>query len=378
MGGMPEHVEPTTGYRPPATGTAGASRGALTYRKFTRRPCGGPGAGSRLLALHLCCIMAIAFPATSNAYTPRRGAKTALPSRSEVTTPLGAAERLRLLALLRPRGAGGKPTPRPAFAGIREESLASMSSLDLSGLFTIDNDLTLLQFTPALKELKLHANRYLADAGLAHLGHCAQLQKLTLSFCPRITDKGCEVLGDLAALEHLDLSSNPQLTDKALYTMRGKTSTLKSLDLSRTAVRGTCLGYVEKSVGMTSVKLNECPMLTDTALRKLDKLTALKYVQVQACPRITDSGVRNLSYLGAVEHIDVSWNPGVTGIAWATLKKCASLKRLAINGTPMDDRMVPGLLKLEGLETLEMVGTKVTAAMAEALGKKLGGCRLIY
>ena len=334
-----------------------------------------------LCEFRVVCAVAAAFAllsAAAHAYTPRRSTRAQEPSRSEVTTALGAAERLRLLALLRPRGPASSSAERPEFSRIREEQLTSLTRLDLSGLLTIDNDLTLLAYTPALTELKIHANRYITDAGLAHIRLCPKLKRVTLSFCPKLTDKGCEALADLASLEHLDLSSNPQLTDKALYAMRGRTRTLLSVDLSRTGIRGPCLGYIDKSTAMTSIKLNECPMLTDAGLRKLDKLDALKVVQMQDCARVTDIGVRNLSYMAGVEHIDVSWCPNVTGIAWATLKKCESLKRLAINGTPMDDRMVPGLLKLESLEVLEMVGTKVGAEVAEALGKKLSGCRIIY
>ena len=136
-------------------------------------------------------------------------------------------------------------------AAINAYHEGGITTLDLSGSNITDDDLSLLNDLPGLKQLNLSGCNNLTDAGLAHLQHLTSLQQLDLSRCSNLTDAGVAHLQRLTSLQQLNLSRCYNLTDAGLAHLQHLTS-LQQLDLSR------CDNLTDTQVNLLREQLRNC------------------------------------------------------------------------------------------------------------------------
>ena len=109
--------------------------------------------------------------------------------------------------------------------------------------FVVDQVTT--KFSKSLKSIDLE-NTKITDNGLYHIGkRCTGVRSLTLNCCPKITDTGLSQLSKKIHLSNIYLCHNVQITDAGLERLLASSSQLYS------------------------VRLTNCPKLTDNAMEAL-------------------------------------------------------------------------------------------------------------
>jgi internalin A len=139
---------------------------------------------------------------------------------------------------------------------------------------------------------------FVTDEGVRWLVNLPALTALNLSAQP-VTDQGVETLagcstecGGCPALTSLDIQSCEKLTNTAMWALRNLT-TLTSLDIGATGIDdvgmlslSTLPALTDLNIGYTSV--------TDEGLRALANLPALTALDIEECEFLTDEGLAAL------------------------------------------------------------------------------------
>jgi carbamoylphosphate synthase large subunit len=104
----------------------------------------------------------------------------------------------------------------------------------------------------------------------------------------------------------------------------------------------------------------------------------LTSLNLHAC-ELTDESMAALATLTDLEHLDIGYSRGkITDAGAAQLSSLQKLKRLNIYGSAITDRtLIEVFAKLPALESVEVLGTKVTDDGAEAFKKLNPKCRLV-
>lgn len=113
--------------------------------------------------------------------------------------------------------------------------------------------------------------------------------------------------------------------------------------------------------------------------KELEVIVGCKALRVLIIPAsgVTDAGLNHLSRVPRLDTLDVSENPRVTD---AGMKQVATLERLEhlyLGKTSLTDKGLFELKPLEGLRTLHVAGTKVTAAAAEKFADEMPNLRVV-
>ena len=123
--------------------------------------------------------------------------------------------------------------------------------------------------------------------------------------------------------------------------------------------------------------------LTLNKSRVTDKDLALiagcKNLQLLVLPEsgITDNGLAAITKLTRLEHLDLSDNPRLTDKAIEHIKTLERLEVLLLNKTGITDTGLFELAPLEGLRTLNVAATKVTAEAAEKFPTQMPNLRVV-
>ena len=152
------------------------------------------------------------------------------------------------------------------FLGASNCSYISNSSLHALG-----------QNCPEIRILEVSCCINLSDAGFASIAKgCHQLERIDLEECTRITDA---TILDLAAncsnLRHLNLSRCEAITDEGI----------RELSLSSCATLNKTLQVLE---------LDNCPLISDTALKHLYSCQSLTQLELYDCQLISKAGIKQL------------------------------------------------------------------------------------
>lgn len=162
-----------------------------------------------------------------------------------------------------------------------------------------------------LMDLKVNDCIHIRDQGLCSLALNARLPeyllKLSLANCIYITDKGLrEIANTFISIEDLDLSNCVLLTNKSVRRVTHNMWKLKRLLLTGLhLISDDIFVFDTKDDGRPAAELNmlskiecleiqDCPCLTDIALRELGKRTSsIMRINIGGCS-FTESGIMNL------------------------------------------------------------------------------------
>jgi internalin A len=144
------------------------------------------------------------------------------------------------------------------------------------------------------------------DEGVRWLVNLPALTALDLSAQP-VTDRGVEMLagcstecGGCPALTSLELDWCDKLTNTAMWALRNLT-TLTSLNVAFTKIDD--VGMLSLSTLPALTRLNiSCTDVTDEGLRALANLPALTSLNIEDCESITEEGVAALPVRVKVEN----------------------------------------------------------------------------
>ena len=146
----------------------------------------------------------------------------------------------------------------------------------------------------------------MTDEGVRWLVNLPALTALDLSAQP-VTDRGVEMLagcsaecGGCPALTSLELDWCDKLTNTAMWALRNLT-TLTSLNVAFTKIDD--VGMLSLSTLPALTRLNiSCTDVTDEGLRALANLPALTSLNIEDCESITEEGVAALPVRVKVEN----------------------------------------------------------------------------
>lgn len=180
----------------------------------------------------------------------------------------------------------------PRLTSLRKLDLQGLDSLFMSGAFLSreEHRRKVYRALLNLEELNLSNLRYLSDLSFNRLTICTPgLQHLSLSGCHISFEfdpyRGCPVGSGSSALVSLR---------NLLNLLQKQTSTLRSLDLSRTGITPKSLRSISKLRGLRLVELNlhGCKELTDYSIEILCKYqSGLRMLDLSGCMELSSRAV---------------------------------------------------------------------------------------
>lgn len=113
--------------------------------------------------------------------------------------------------------------------------------------------------------------------------------------------------------------------------------------------------------------------------KELALIAGCKHLRVLVLPEsgLTDAGLAAATALTRLEHLDLSDNPRVTDKGVEHIKALERLEVLYLNKTGITDKGLFELAPLEGLRTLNVAGTRVTADAAEKFPALMPNLRVV-
>eukprot|EP00005_Dracoamoeba_jomungandri_P007975 CAMPEP_0174268018 /NCGR_PEP_ID=MMETSP0439-20130205/35846_1 /TAXON_ID=0 /ORGANISM="Stereomyxa ramosa, Strain Chinc5" /LENGTH=930 /DNA_ID=CAMNT_0015355923 /DNA_START=48 /DNA_END=2840 /DNA_ORIENTATION=+ len=178
----------------------------------------------------------------------------------------------------------------------------------------------------------------LTSSGRQHLVDkpLCDLQHLDLSHCFNIDDLVVVKMAELSSgLQSLNLSACEEITDLCVVEIAQRKYELNSLNLSKCMkISDASVVELVRSSGNTlrSIHLDNCPLLTDRALKAIAKhCPNLLELSVSCCEELTDNGMLDLSTgCPNMEKLDVSELPNLTSRSLESISRFHSLKTLSL------------------------------------------------
>jgi len=143
------------------------------------------------------------------------------------------------------------------------------------------------------------------------------------------SDDDLSVLQDLPDLRELTLADRTRITDKGLRNLSGLRR-LQVLVLSGTQSEGRGLAYLRSPQRVEGLALHNAP-ITDEALAHVGKMSSLKWL-ILSGTRITDNGLVHLSSLRSLEDLQIH-ETAVADKGLRHLESIGSLKRVLLDST---------------------------------------------
>lgn len=176
-------------------------------------------------------------------------------------------------------------------------SLRSLSILNCPGLG--DATLSMLaRLCPNLSHIKLNSLESVTDAGILLVVQSSEagLVKVNLSGCVNLTDKVVSTIAKLHgdSIELLNLDGCLNITDASLYAIAEQCSCLCDLDVSKSGITDFGIAALAETVqlGLQTLSLTGCSMVTDRSLPALEKLGQfLMGLNIQHCYGISHGTV---------------------------------------------------------------------------------------
>ncbi|XP_041376599.1 F-box/LRR-repeat protein 2-like [Gigantopelta aegis] len=180
---------------------------------------------------------------------------------------------------------------------------SQIKSLNLSRTGISDDYLSQLTMIDGLhlKTLILINCKDLTDVGITTLcTHQRYLEQLDFSYCTNVCDGSfVAISNNLPQLQSLKVSNCPQITDKATHMLKYCTQ-LEELDLSgcshlgsKGLIEGLCKG---RQCHLTTLNLSCCSLLTDTLVLELcNNASHLTDLDLGSCFHLTDLSVHAIS-----------------------------------------------------------------------------------
>jgi len=269
----------------------------------------------------------------------------------------------------------------------RDEN-GNVTKLDVVAADLKDTDLDYLKDLPALVDLDL-AKSSITDNGLGILASLPQLKSLGLQRCNLITDAGLQHLDHVPNLERLYV----------LYTLIGddgmehvaKLKQLRVLDLRGTKVGDAGLEKLRDHPALVDLKLRAAS-ITDEGMPHIATLKQLRSLEAEDT-YVTDDGLPHLAALTELQKLNL-WRSFVSEVGFEKLTGLTKLRDLRLRGTatrakvlgsltgakdtlvyldliecPIDDAELAAIEPFQKLETLEIWQTGLGDAGLAHIGK---------
>jgi serine/threonine protein kinase len=245
------------------------------------------------------------------------------------------------------------PQPRPedyqALAGLTGLRHVWFRSVNIT-----DEGLAFLRENRGLRHVQLHGLGQITDAALAHLAN-PTLEELEIISCPGLR------LSDLSQLNSRE---------------RIKKLTLVKQDLDNTAV-----STLRDFTALESLNLYGNPF-TDVGLRPLASLPQLKQLFAHECPNLTGTSLAAFAQSNQLTYLNLR-DAGLTDDGYAALRGLTRLRELELSryspprgSKPLTDEHLKQLTTLTNLQTLNIVGTRVTSEGLRSFQEAVPGCKV--
>ncbi|HEU4620709.1 MAG TPA: hypothetical protein VFS42_00660 [Burkholderiaceae bacterium] len=196
----------------------------------------------------------------------------------------------------------------------------------------------------------------------------ANLEHLDLNGCVHLSAQGLAHLRHLPKLTALDLTkcaiSDEQLAQVACV------STLRTLDLSQTRVKGPGLAYLEPLTQLKELNLSGCAYINNASLEYVGRLTGLQNLTLPTwTPRlnINDIGLAHLSKLHELRELEIGGLTQTSPTGIVSLRELQKLERLVVHGAiDRPDDVFEAIGTLSQLEKLSLFGLREVSTTAVA------------
>ncbi len=178
-----------------------------------------------------------------------------------------------------------------------------LKRLNLHGTKVGDTGLEHIAAITTLESLNV-GSTLMTDVGLERLTTLVNLKRLTMGG-NELGDAGLQALREMPGLEYLDLSGR-QGTDKNVWTIAMSNTGLDAV-LTLKNLRELRFMCTSIGVGIEGAKFGEVSMLAVTPewLGKIEALPKLEKLKLQGCGRISDSDVPALKSMAALREVDL-------------------------------------------------------------------------
>ena len=269
-----------------------------------------------------------------------------------------------------------------AGGAVTRDTRGRVIAVDLRASWADDSDLASLANIPTLSRLDLSQTR-IGDHGLRLLRNAPAIADLDLRYAELITDEGLSALKTWKRLKRLDLEGT-KVTDSTLRHLSALNS-LEALNIGSVLVTDAGLEALTSLTNLKELTLGG-NKLTDAGLQTLRQQPGLTFLDLGGVQR-TDSGLWSVSFT----------QPGLEAIAThkglrqlrlrgtligarglETIKGLSHLDRLDLHDCArIGDDAIPILAAMPMLHSLDLTGTKVTAAGLEKLRRARPGCHIL-
>jgi Leucine-rich repeat (LRR) protein len=228
-----------------------------------------------------------------------------------------------------------------------------------------DADLKKLELLQHLRFLHLgvQTGEGVTDDGMASIDKLRSLRFLQLASA--VTDEGLAKLSDLSELQSLNLAACNRITGSGLADLTCDRA-LRYLALGQ-RIEDRYLKNVQRFSGLEKLWIGgttEPPIVTDSGIGSLSGHPSLKSL-VLACTPVTNEVASTLSSLPKLETL---WIVGSRITGAFSLTGCPNLKRLILTGNAeVGDQILNGIESLTNLEVLSLSHTSVTGATFKTL-----------
>lgn len=268
---------------------------------------------------HLCVF---ASTATSRPGTVPDGAVSITDAALPAIGSLWRLRRLELVGVGHVKGTGLGELAR----------LPYLESLTLS-MFDLDDDsLQVLPRLQSLRELDLMANQGYGERGLATIGACKGLRRLSLSGSAPLRDEWFQSLASLTSLQSLDLFGtgltrrllfargfpeprSPRFGERSLgVAALQRWPALRTLSLANALHLEPSVGaaLVRLCPGLQSVVLDVCLEIDDTTVADLLALRFLRSLSLRDCKKVTATSVPLLAAAHQLREVHFGKAPWLT------------------------------------------------------------------
>jgi hypothetical protein len=250
--------------------------------------------------------------------------------------------------------------------------LREMTRLDVADTRVTDAGMAILAGWPRLKVLDL-SHTGITDDSLERLHQAAHLASLNLSGS-HITDAGLTYLEGLRCLDTLDLSSTG-VGDIGVKHLAGLTN-LGHLDLAGAVVTDAGLQYLAGLKNLTWVSLHGS-RVKGSALKSLQRIRGegnmIQFLDLSSSA-VTDSGLQALEDGFELKGLCLADTTiGDAGLVHINTRSLDVGCHVNLSRTRVTDAGIDVLGRIQGIGTVDLEGTRVTAAGQKRLRKLLSG-----
>lgn len=189
-----------------------------------------------------------------------------------------------------------------------------------------------------------------------HLSQLTGLHRLNLKN-PKISVETLSQLGQFTELRMLSLPNHKKI-DRAVLPKLKKLQKLQQLRLDGTGLQGADLEDISRALP-TLQALSLEGLSIDTGVHHLTLLTKLHKLNLGSSD-ISDQGLEHIAKISSLQSLFLWHTSNISKAGVAKLKRLPQLRNLYVEGTPLDDDIMPSLAQFPRLANLWVVNLPIT------------------